>query len=246
MRLDALAREALRVPPLRTPVSLSGALKAFIATQIDVLPIIQGNYLSGLYFRDALLLIGGCSDGRACSMVVPAKTFREIHYVDMAADEDDQIEGMKATIEGETSAALMNRGIYIGMVPLKRIVSFVHERRIEEAITASPLTGLPGNFVIKKEFEKMVSRREPFFVCYLDLNDFKAYNDKYGIARGDDAIKFTAYILTRQCRGSFVGHVGGDDFIFFLETCEADTILGSIIEEFDKGIIEFYNEVHRR
>src|SRR5208282_4699822 len=106
--------------------------------------------------------------------------------------------------------------------------------------------GLPGNLAIKKEFQTRVEAGESFCVGYLDLNDFKAYNDKYGIAKGDSAIKFTALLLTRHCRGGFVGHIGGDDFIFFLEKDSAESTLHAIMDDFDKNIVAFYREDHRK
>jgi len=82
----------------------------------------------------------------------------------------------------------------------------------------SPLTGLPGNVQIHAELKKRLANKEPFSVLYVDLDNFKAYNDVYGFLKGDEIIKFTAEVIV-SCvhknipEGSFVGHIGGDDFV---------------------------------
>ena len=81
-----------------------------------------------------------------------------------------------------------------------------------------PLTGLPGNTSIDKELERRVADGEPFALMHADLNNFKAYNDHYGYARGDDVLIAFAEVLVQAAREfggpeTFVGHVGGDDFV---------------------------------
>ena len=56
----------------------------------------------------------------------------------------------------------------------------------------SPLTGLPGNVQIHAELKKRITKKDPFCVLYLDLDNFKAYNDVYGFLKGDQIIEFTA------------------------------------------------------
>ena len=84
--------------------------------------------------------------------------------------------------------------------------------------TISPLTGLPGNVQIHAELKKRLTKKEEFAVLYVDLDNFKAYNDVYGFLKGDQIIQFTAdtilnSIHTIFSEGAFVGHIGGDDFI---------------------------------
>jgi len=54
--------------------------------------------------------------------------------------------------------------------------------------------------------------------CQLDLSHFKAFNDRYGYARGNEVILAAAKIVTEAVKAqgneaSFVGHIGGDDFV---------------------------------
>jgi diguanylate cyclase (GGDEF)-like protein len=119
-------------------------------------------------------------------------------------------------------------------------------RRIDRNRGANPLTGLPGNLEIQAEINSLLERKSEFSLIYVDLDNFKAFNDVYGFARGDLAIKLTADILTDEVRGyggntEFIGHIGGDDFIVITELQKAERICKGIIEQFDRRIKELYN-----
>jgi diguanylate cyclase (GGDEF)-like protein len=115
----------------------------------------------------------------------------------------------------------------------------------------NPLTRLPGNPAIEEDVMRRVADNEPFAFCYVDADNFKAYNDVYGYAKGDDVIKRIALLLTDKARETagenyFVGHVGGDDFVFVTVPELAEQTAKAITEEFDRIIPEFYNEVDRK
>jgi diguanylate cyclase (GGDEF)-like protein len=117
----------------------------------------------------------------------------------------------------------------------------------QKAENANPLTKLPGNIVIQEQAENRIAKNEKFTVIYCDLDNFKAFNDKYGIHKGDDAIKLTAGIFKEavQKHGSqndFVGHEGGDDFILLTAPERATAISNYITTEFDKRIKSLYND----
>lgn len=119
-------------------------------------------------------------------------------------------------------------------------------RRTEIGLDASPLTRLPGNSSILREIEGRLSQKAPFAVLYADLNNFKAFNDRYGFLKGDEVIRFTARVLVQAVhdvtRGKdFVGHVGGDDFIVVTQPERVAPLCETVIREFDKGIIDFYS-----
>ena len=129
--------------------------------------------------------------------------------------------------------------LYYTVKNLNRLLSI--NRRI------SPLTGLPGNIQIHAELKKRLSKGEEFSVLYLDLDNFKAYNDVYGFLKGDQIIEFTAQVITRCVHemfleNSFIGHIGGDDFIAIVPTLEVDEICQTIIANFDKNVMKFFTE----
>lgn len=111
----------------------------------------------------------------------------------------------------------------------------------------SPLTGLPGNVQIHAELKKRISNKEVFSVLYIDIDNFKAYNDVYGFLKGDEIIKFTADTIIRCVHshvpnGSFVGHIGGDDFIAILPVIHCEKVCESIIANFDAEVVKFFTE----
>lgn len=113
---------------------------------------------------------------------------------------------------------------------------------------ANPLTKLPGNAMIDMRITNHLPK--PIAVLYADLDNFKAYNDKYGYQKGDEIIVYTAHILAKAVRhqgnsGDFVGHIGGDDFILVSTPEKAEAISREICSTFDAGVPSFYNEADR-
>ena len=111
----------------------------------------------------------------------------------------------------------------------------------------SPLTGLPGNVQINSELKKHLLNNDEFSILYLDLDNFKAYNDVYGFLKGDQIIKFTADTIVRCVHeyiheGAFVGHIGGDDFIAIVPTLQCDEICKNIIANFDSNVTKFFTD----
>jgi diguanylate cyclase (GGDEF)-like protein len=120
-------------------------------------------------------------------------------------------------------------------------------KRTNRSLDANPLTHLPGNTSITDEIQQLLEMGKPFAVGYADLDKFKVYNDKYGFEKGDMVIKETARILVKHVREaagseSFVGHIGGDDFVFIMSDEIIDQICQKIIDEFDQKVPGFYNE----
>ena len=119
--------------------------------------------------------------------------------------------------------------------------------RMTRDLDANPLTKLPGNISLMKELETRIKSNQLFAVCYLDLNKFKEFNDQYGFEAGDKIIVFTAQTIIRTLKQSgaptdFLGHIGGDDFIFIASIDNWENICKLVVEEFEKGKLQFYNE----
>lgn len=119
-------------------------------------------------------------------------------------------------------------------------------RMKERAENANPLTKLPGNNVIHEEIEKRLNDKRKFVVVYSDLDNFKAFNDKYGIGAGDVAIKLTAQVMQESLKlgnpDDFMGHEGGDDFVLLTVPEKAKAVTDFIISEFDKKIRAIYTK----
>ncbi len=120
-------------------------------------------------------------------------------------------------------------------------------RRAEIDLDANPLTRLPGNVTILNEIESRIKSENKFAVCYVDLDKFKSYNDKYGFEKGDRIIQETARVLIETVdeigeKNDFIGHVGGDDFVVITDADRAEEISKSIIKKFDSKIPHYYEK----
>lgn len=115
----------------------------------------------------------------------------------------------------------------------------------------SPLTGLPGNVQIQAEMKKRLGQNKDFEVLYIDLDNFKSYNDVYGFLKGDQIIQFTADVVVdaihkdTSIENGFVGHIGGDDFIAIIsaDNDKIEKLCQRIIANFDERVLSFFNEV---
>lgn len=120
-------------------------------------------------------------------------------------------------------------------------------KKLEEMyLDASPLTRLPGGIAIETVLKKRIDSKQPIAFCVLDLDNFKAFNDRYGYANGSEVIKETAKIIDAVVRSigspdDFIGHVGGDDFVVITTPDLMREISGEIISQFDRSIPGFYD-----
>jgi diguanylate cyclase (GGDEF)-like protein len=127
------------------------------------------------------------------------------------------------------------------LMRVKNVLSWSQSQR-----EANPLTGLPGNVSIEREVTKRIESKQPFAFIYSDIDNFKAFNDYYGYAKGDEVIRTTARILTSAIqkagnRDDFVGHVGGDDFVVMTTPDKADAVAKMVIELFDKNAQKLFD-----
>ena len=105
-------------------------------------------------------------------------------------DKSHRIDILKTNVEYYIKKPIDKDYLYY---TIKNIVRLMYTNR-----RVSPLTGLPGNVQIQAELKKRLLKKEEFAVMYFDLDNFKAYNDTYGFLKGDEIIKFTARIISRN------------------------------------------------
>jgi diguanylate cyclase (GGDEF)-like protein len=119
-------------------------------------------------------------------------------------------------------------------------------RRADQPPVRNPLTGLAGNTLLTEELKYRLKQAEPFAYLYADLDNFKAFNDTYGPARGDRVITLMADVLTEVVgmhggSGDFIGHVGGDDFAILTTPDRLDTLCQTAISIFDQRVRNLYD-----
>ncbi len=119
-------------------------------------------------------------------------------------------------------------------------------RRAKYMRSQSPLTGLPGNVRIEDEIQARLDEREPFALMYLDLDNFKAYSDRYGFDRGDTVLRTTGHLIRDAARAvggpaTFIGHVGGDDYVVVCAPEQAFPIGEEVVARFAEEVPAFYD-----
>jgi DNA-binding response OmpR family regulator len=125
-----------------------------------------------------------------------------------------------------------------------------HLRRANQQPVRNPLTGLAGNILLTEELKYRLSLGQPFAYMYVDLDNFKAFNDTYGPARGDRVIKLLAEVLTEAVAehgggGDFIGHFGGDDFAVITVPERFEVLARRINASFDERVRLLYDPEDR-
>ena len=119
-------------------------------------------------------------------------------------------------------------------------------RRARSMRSQSPLTGLPGNVRIEDEIDARISADEAFALLYVDLDHFKAFSDRFGFVRGDEALRATGHLIrdaARRVAGTeaFVGHIGGDDFVILVHPERVRPVAEEIFVRFAGLVPELYD-----
>jgi len=154
-------------------------------------------------------------------------------------DKEHRLNILKSNVEYFIKSPMDDEYIYYTIRNIIRLMS--NNRKV------SPLTGLPGNIQIQVELRKRLLKKEEFNVLYFDLDNFKEYNDTYGFLKGDEVIKFTAKTILKimhqyKLEDSFVGHIGGDDFVGIISDVDYEKLCQDIITTFDICIKEYFDK----
>ncbi len=154
-------------------------------------------------------------------------------------DKNHRVDILKNSVEYFIKSPIDEQYMYYTVKNLVRLMQT--NRRV------SPLTGLPGNVQIQIELKKRLLRKKHFAVLYLDLDNFKEYNDIYGFLAGDEVIKYTAKTIQKvihqyDLEETFVGHIGGDDFVAIVSETDYEKLSQNIIASFEEGIKKYFSQ----
>ena len=131
---------------------------------------------------------------------------------------------------------------YLGTVTVRDLLKKTTEIEIAAAKHQNPLSGLPGNLIIEQKLQQCVTGNRKYSVAYLDIDNFKAYNDVYGFENGDLILKLlTGIIVSNVRKDEFVGHIGGDDFVIVVNDHVEVESFQRIVTEFEREVLKFYN-----
>ena len=150
-------------------------------------------------------------------------------------------------IEQEDFVIVNEAGDYLGMGNIVDLLREITAIQVRQARHANPLTGLPGNILINETLITYLAAGQGFAAAYVDLDNFKAFNDAYGYARGDQVIISLSRLLQAQVEsaGGFIGHIGGDDFMMLLSLDHWESVCGQILRSFEVVEPGFYEEADR-
>ena len=166
-------------------------------------------------------------------------TITPVIVVSSKSGREHRVKILQESIEYFIKKPVDEQYLYYTVKNLNRLLA--SNRRV------SPLTGLPGNVQIHAELKKRILRQEPFSVLYAHLDNFKAYNDVYGFLKGDEIIEFTAEIIinlvhSNELENTFVGHIGGDDFVAIVPGTSCEKLCQNILAYFDKHVEKYFSE----
>ncbi len=171
----------------------------------------------------------------AFTAVVPLIVYAE------SGDEDTAAAALEAGADEVLTPAVTEREVDLRLA--------LALRRAERDVSVHPTTLLPGTVQIERDFAERLRSGQLFAVCYADLDHFKEFNDRYGYHRGDRIILIVSRILrdivVARAPGGFVGHIGGDDFIFCVPLEAMQICCEEILEVFEALIPLHYAEEDR-
>jgi len=131
---------------------------------------------------------------------------------------------------GVLKIAYSYQELLLALAPYTAVSVFLHlyNRKLDEdaklVMKLAAYDALTGLFnrgyifrLLEKEIDKiMKQKREKAIVIYIDIDDFKGVNDIYGHRKGDEVLKSFADMISEHFAGSYIGRIGGDEFLVFL------------------------------
>lgn len=180
-------------------------------------------------------------NGIECCAALKSHLFtRNIPILMLTAEDDpeDVVRGLEAGADDYVAKPFNPRELRA------RVASLL--KRTQRYVDTDPLTKLPGNAQLREELFHRLALGETMAVCYIDLDEFKAYVDTYGFQQASRVIQQTARVcydqmVERGDDGDFIGHIGGDDFVVITSTEKMQAVCEGIIEAFERTRDAFYN-----
>ncbi|WP_333654859.1 GGDEF domain-containing protein [Dissulfurispira sp.] len=244
---------AERIDPILPSSRLTAAFNRFIEnSKLRSLPVVEDDRVIGMLHRNRFLennILGKYGYG----MHLNAKKFigEIVEQPSLTVEVNTTLEDAAQRIQSRKFEFLYDdicvtkNGKYYGIVAVHILLDAITEKSLMLAKNSNPLTGLPGNESIQREINKRLAQNMHFDVCYIDINNFKPYNDHYGFEKGDMVIKTLACIIEETVKPdgfdfSFVGHIGGDDFIVITPPQISIPVCEKIISSFESTLPAFH------
>jgi diguanylate cyclase (GGDEF)-like protein len=242
--------------PVHPGDNLTTVLKRFQSNPgLLVLPVVDDGLAVGIinrsiFLEEHVIGINGFAfhinhSKKMRDLMAPVKTVFESNVC--IKDAAQAIQSQKLDIMVD-SICITRKGIYYGVVDVNRFISAITDINLTLAKGANPLTGLPGNESIQREINERLLKGDGFDIAYIDIDNFKPFNDYYGFQRGDVVIKTIGDIISGVIDSSgigfscFCGHIGGDDFILITGAHHAEYISSLVIKALEEHLPVFHGE----
>ena len=241
---------------LRPPIDLEtrfGEVERIFRDQPDIksLPVVDGKRPVGLLSRETFLTLYLNPFGRELHDRKAVSEFMDpnpliLEECAALAQVNQQISQSDAS-RVRSDFIVTSKGEYLGTGSIFDLLKLITDLQLRNARHANPLTLLPGNVPANDEASRRMLKREPFVVCYFDLDNFKAYNDRYGYERGDQVILLLADCLKSLLddRRDFIGHIGGDDFLVLFGSDDWHQRCDQIQQQFSREVLHLYDTAER-
>jgi diguanylate cyclase (GGDEF)-like protein len=253
VNVDCAGHLVLQIPGIDASMQVSEVVELFRKEPSwAALAVLEGDRAVGLVHRDDLLIFLSRPLHPEVYNRKPVSTVmnRAAVQIDARARLDQVSRLVTARTSGRSrdDFIVTRNGRYLGMARTIDLLRHITVQQIQAAKHSNPLTGLPGNREIQRHTSQWIACRRSFVACHLDLDHFKAFNDTYGYARGDQVLLHVAQVVSHAARPrvDFVGHVGGDDFVFLMRSQDWSLRLTAIVEELQASLVSFHSPEHRK
>lgn len=244
---------AIKVEPLcKTSKIMDAFLKFMKDERLSLIPVVDHEIVIGQIQRNRFLentVLGRF--GYGIHLNSKKSIFEVMEKPTFIIDYDTTLEDASMIIQKRELRNLYDDIIisknnkYYGIVPVSILLEAITQRSLTIARDANPLTGLPGNWAIQREISRRIRCKCSFDICYIDINHFKPFNDRYGFEKGDKVIATLGNILKEMAKNYpevFIGHIGGDDFIVLCYGSLSESICQIIIKDFEEYLPSFHEE----
>jgi len=240
------------VPACSPDIPAEEILTRFQASPVlQAVPVIDNFKIVGMLTRGSVLQAFSTTFGHSLNRRVSAAKL--MHTQAIALQIDDPLTYASEVAISRPSELIYTPLIvcdgtdYLGTASIRELLERITQNQVKYARQCNPLTGLPGNISIENELDERLNRNQPFVCCYFDLDNFKAFNDHYGYERGDIMIGLVAELLNKyKEHNDFIGHIGGDDFIFISSRNNWEESIRHCLKDFEQSVPELYDEQDRK
>lgn len=250
--IESIAEICLPTFPAHPSDNLSHVLKRFQTEKgLLVLPVVDQGCVIGILNRSTFLEEHVIGMHGFAFQINHSKKIRDLMNPEVVTLEAatpikeaaEAIQGLGSDIRVDNVCVTRN-GVYEGIIDVNRFISAITEINLTLAKGANPLTGLPGNESIQREITERLKFSPGFDIAYIDIDNFKPFNDYYGFQKGDVVIKVLGEIVrsATQEQSSFCGHIGGDDFIVITEPNMSHCVASAIIRAFEEHLSILHGE----